>query len=432
MLKSVVVVVFFACCGLLAFAQQNSGPVDRAAPQDFSVPQKFALVIGNGAYTNVSALHNPVNDANDMAAVLRELGFAVDVLADADLHEMDDAVTLLKSRLSASRNSYGFFFYAGHGVQSNGENYLLPVNSDIPSENYLRDRTLSVQVILNELNDAGNELNIVVLDACRDNPFGWIRSGNRGLALINHQPADSIIVYATSAGSTAKDGEGRNGLFTAQLLNNLRIPGLEVSEVFRLTGADVARISDRKQIPAIYNQYFGVAYLGEMPPDMTSATARPAPLPSPAPAPDKNSDTDRSKYFWSIGASAGTSFAAPFFVGTVNGTLAPFRNSFFEPGVDIGLLSGAADVGYYSVCPFLHYAAFLPLAQTGAFYAGAGGSYFMAEYNFPEGKVPLNFFAFDVTGGFRFNNGIVVSYTLRTDFSTAANTLSVGYRYRFN
>jgi hypothetical protein len=114
---------------------------------------------------------------------------------------------------------------------------------------------------LGELNDAHNELNVVVLDACRDNPFGWARSGNRGLSVIANQPADSIIVYATSAGSVASDGIGRNGLFTSHLLNNLMIPGLEVKEVFNRTGADVAQASGRQQIPAVYNQFFGNAYL---------------------------------------------------------------------------------------------------------------------------------------------------------------------------
>ena len=397
---------------------------------------KFALVIGNGDYANVSKLRNPVNDANDMASVLRELGFSVEVLLDADLHQMEGAVSRLRNSLHSSRNSYGFFFYAGHGVQSNGENYLLPVNANIITESFLRDRTVSVQALLDELNDAGNELNIVVLDACRDNPFSWKRSGNRGLAMVSHQPADSIVVYATSAGSTAADGEGRNGLFTTQLLNNMLIPGIDVTEVFRLTGADVAKASGRQQIPAIYNQYFGIAYLGDGPSD---AAARPSALRPPTLRPSQPSQpsrpeavaADKSAYLWSIGAFAGTSFAAPLLVGTISGTLAPFRNSFFELGIDAGFLSREADVGHFSICPFVHYAAFLPLKKAGGFHFGAGGSYFFAEYNFPEGTMPVSVFAFDATGGFRFNNGIGVYYTLRTDFDNVSNTVSIGYAYRF-
>ena len=232
-----------------------------ATQQKVPVSQKFALVIGNGTYKNLSRLANPVNDANDLAAALQSMGFVVDKLIDASQEQMDSAVTRLKNRLSVSANSYGFFFYAGHGVQSNGENFLIPVDANIPGENYLRSRAVSVQVMLNELNDARNELNVMVLDACRDNPFGWARSGSRGLAVLSGQPADSIIVYATSAGSTASDGTSRNGLFTSQLLKNLTIPGLEISEIFRRTGADVRAVSNGQQIPAIYSQFFGTAIL---------------------------------------------------------------------------------------------------------------------------------------------------------------------------
>jgi formylglycine-generating enzyme required for sulfatase activity len=244
--------------------------------------QKYALVIGNGAYTGgLSQLRNTVNDANDMETALKGLGFTVEKVLDGNLDRMESAIMRLKNRLSAARNSYGFLFYAGHGVQSNGVNYLIPVGANIPSENFLRERAVSVQAMLDELNDAKNELNVVVLDACRDNPFGWSRSTSRGLTVVQHQPADSIIVFATSAGSKADDGTGRNGLFTTHLLNNLKTPGLEVSEVFRRTGSDVSRASNRQQIPAIYNQFFETAYLG-------TRGSTPTPTPQPTPTPTVN------------------------------------------------------------------------------------------------------------------------------------------------
>jgi hypothetical protein len=251
--------------------------------------QKFALVIGNGNYTALGRLKNPVNDAEDVAAALNGLGFSVDMVLDGDLDTMENAVMRLKSLLSASRNSYGFLYFAGHGVQSNGMNYLIPIGANIPSAGFLRDRTVSVQAILNELNDAGNELNVIVLDACRDNPFTWARSGSRGLTVIENQPADSIVVYATSAGSISQDGEGRNGLFTTHLLNNLRTPGLEVKEIFNRTGEDVIAASNRQQIPAVYIQFFGNAYFDEN----VSASPRPERpqliTPQPLPAQTKNS-----------------------------------------------------------------------------------------------------------------------------------------------
>jgi hypothetical protein len=244
--------------------------------------QKYALVIGNGNYTSLGRLRNPVNDAEDMAVVLNDLGFSVDIVLDGDLEKIENAVMRLKNRLSAARNSYGFLFFAGHGVQSGGANYLIPVGANIPSENYLRNRAVSVQTVLDELNDAGNELNVVVLDACRDNPFTWGRSANRGLTVIGSQPADSIVVYATSAGSIALDGVGRNGLFTSHLLNNLRTPDLEVTEIFRRTGQDVSQASDRKQIPAVYVQFFGSAYFDKSAsaaPRIERFPQTPAPLP---------------------------------------------------------------------------------------------------------------------------------------------------------
>ncbi|GHV90479.1 hypothetical protein AGMMS50268_09820 [Spirochaetia bacterium] len=223
---------------------------------------QYALVIGNGAYSSIAKLNNPVNDATDMKAALEGLGFQVDLVTNGDRVQMEEAVTRLKNRLSVSKDAHGFFFYAGHGVQSQGENYLLPVDANIPNAAYLRDRTMNVQIILDELNDAGNELNVIVLDACRDNPFSWNRSGSRGLSVVGKQPAGSIIVYATSAGSVAADGQGRNGLFTTHLLNNLKTPGLEVKDIFNRTGSDVRRASNSGQIPAIYSQFFETAYWG--------------------------------------------------------------------------------------------------------------------------------------------------------------------------
>jgi len=245
--------------------------------------QKYALVIGNANYVNAAKLKNPVNDANDMAAVLKGLGFSVDIVLNGTQEQMVNAVMRLKQKLSVSKNSYGFLFYAGHGVQSNGENYLIPVNADIPGENFLRNRTVSLQEMLDEINDAGNEFNVIVVDACRDNPFSWKRSGSRGLSVLFQQPADSIIIFSTVAGSIANDGEGRNGLFTSHLLNNLKQSDLEVMEVFRRTGADVSRASGNQQRPAVYSQFYGTAYLGKK--KQAAATPKPLPAPAAVPAP---------------------------------------------------------------------------------------------------------------------------------------------------
>jgi len=395
--------------------------------------QKFALVIGNGEYKNLNRLVNPVNDADDVARALEYLGFKVEKLLNANLFQMEEAVTRLKNRLNASVDTFGFFFYAGHGVQSNGENFLIPVGENIPSENYLRNRALSVQVVLDDLNDAGNSLNVVVLDACRDNPFSWSRSGsaNRGLAFVSRQPADSIIVYATSAGQTASDGEGRNGLFTSQFLPNLLTPGLEVSEIFRRTGADVSRESANRQIPAIYSQFFGIAYLGAGP-DGANTISKPSTLPwIQQPGVSQGKTNDGSTRLWSLGASVGSSFATPWLVGTIRGTIAPLKNSFLEIGFDLGMICEVADADYYSIYPFIHYSYYLPFSEKNGWYIGAGGCYLAGEYDFPEGKTQVGYFTASFTTGFNLMNFLDISYSLRTDFSRVINKFSVGYIYRF-
>ncbi|MDR1072953.1 MAG: SUMF1/EgtB/PvdO family nonheme iron enzyme [Treponema sp.] len=225
--------------------------------------QKYALVIGNAAYTTQAPLRNTPNDAVDMKTALEGLGFQVDVILNGTLRQMKDGVRNLAWNLGQQSGSYGFFYYSGHGLQYRGENYLIPVNADLKSEADLPYEALHAQQVLDQLEEAGNELNIVVLDACRNTPYGWSKSSNKGLAVVGRQPAGSIIIYATSAGQTASDGNRRNGTFTAELLKNLKTPGLEVKEVFTRTGAEVSRVSGKRQIPVIYLQFFGSAYLVE-------------------------------------------------------------------------------------------------------------------------------------------------------------------------
>jgi len=431
-------------------------------PSILSAQGKFALVIGNGNYIEVTKLNNPINDANDMANVLEDLGFTVSKILDSSLNQMEEAVISLQNQLSESKDSYGFFFFSGHGVQSHGVNYLLPVDANIPGESFLHNRALSMQAVLDALNNAGNKLNIVILDACRDNPFSWSRltspapvtrqsaletslsnaenqsdytlgqsrSISGGHSSIIRQPAGSIVVYATSAGEVAGDGFGRNGLFTTQLLKNMVIPGLEVNEIFRRTGADVWEVSNGQQIPAIYNQFFGTAFL-KPPAHNTDVTSR----------------------LRTLGVSMGSSFNAPWIVATIRGTIAPFNYSFLELGIDIGLVSGIEDVGYYSFCPFVHYAFFLPFNTLSAsrlaadrqsvdlrstdrrsdsgWYIGAGGGYIFTNYAFPEGDVERNSFVLDVFTGVTLFNFLDISYTLRTNFIGVTNKVSVGYTYRW-
>jgi len=424
---------------LSVYGQQNS-----------TIVPKYALVIGNANYTGISKLTNPVNDANDMAAALQSLGFTVDKILNGSLEQMESSIERLKNRLSVDKNAYGFFFYAGHGVQAgNGGNFLIPVDANITSETQLRVRAVSVQTMLDDLNTAGNSLNVIILDACRDNPFGWSRSTSRGLSIVSNQPADSIIVYATSAGSVASDGSGRNGLFTSHLLNHMKTPEVEVTEVFRRTMGDVARASNNQQRPAVYNQFYGTAFLGGAPagqPEQYSA-AQPAPMPlqpgrseqlpkkPKEPREPRERPSEAAAKLWTIGASIGSGFADPLLIASLHGTLAPFRNSFFEIGADIGFVSKFEGVEkFYSIQPFAHYSYYLPFTEKMGFYAGAGGGCMIATYNIPQkrlGDILLIIPAADIVFGFMFFNALNVSYTIRSDFKDLGSKFSVGYVYRF-
>ncbi|GHV80548.1 hypothetical protein AGMMS49944_23390 [Spirochaetia bacterium] len=228
---------------------------------------RYALVIGEGGYQYMKpVLTNPLNDADDMTTALRSLGFTVDLLKDASLRDINIAVTRLKENLAQSPDNYGFFYYAGHGMQSEGKNYLLPAEARISTAADLRRTALDVQNVYEELRAAGNALNVVVLDACRNNPFARAISLTedgqlaQGLAAVVYQPANSVIVYATAAGETASDGSGRNGLFTGKLLANLKKTNLEVLEVFRETADAVQTESGNTQIPAIFSAFHKHAY----------------------------------------------------------------------------------------------------------------------------------------------------------------------------
>ena len=140
---------------------------------------RIALVIGNGDYEGMGKLANPTNDAEDMGETLSILGFDVEVVTDAGLEKMEEAVLRFRDKLAEAPESVGVFFYAGHGVQSGGENYLIPVDARINSESLLRARAVPLQFVLDSLKEAHNKVNIVILDACRDNPFSWARSSSR-------------------------------------------------------------------------------------------------------------------------------------------------------------------------------------------------------------------------------------------------------------
>jgi uncharacterized caspase-like protein len=209
--------------------------------------KRTALVIGNGMY-QTAPLKNPVNDAVDMANVLTSRGFEVTVKINADMREMITAVRNFGKQLRTG-SGVGLFYYAGHGFQLAGRNYLVPVGSQIQTESEAEFEAFDAGRVLGQMADAGNDLNIVILDACRNNPFARsFRSSVTGLAKMD-APKGSIIAYATSPGKLAADGDGRNGLYTKHLIRNIQEPGLTVEQVFKNVRMAVAAETASHQIP---------------------------------------------------------------------------------------------------------------------------------------------------------------------------------------
>jgi len=209
---------------------------------------RTALVIGNGSYQS-APLRNPVNDARDMAAVLARQGFTVIHRENADRGLMRSAIREFEEIL-AREGGIGLFYYAGHGVQLQGKNYLVPVGADIQREYEVPDETIPADLVLKAMAYAQNELNIIILDACRNNPFPRsFRSASRGLARMETMGSGMLIAYATAPGSIASDGEGTNGIYTKYLLDAMQSPGLSIEQVFKAVRQKVMQETNNTQTP---------------------------------------------------------------------------------------------------------------------------------------------------------------------------------------
>jgi branched-chain amino acid transport system substrate-binding protein len=243
---------------LVAGVAWPQGPGRGPSPGATSREPRLALVIGNAGYAPPANLKNPVNDAQDVAQALRPLGFDVILQTDADLRSMQRGVREFQARLAAG--GVGLFYYAGHGMQVRGNNYLIPVEAKISTEAELDDEALDVNRVLRVLDESRSRVSVVVLDACRDNPFSrGFRSVTRGLAVVS-APSGSFIAYATSPGSVAADGSGRNGLFTAELLRAMRTPGLDIVDVFRQVIGRVRESTNGRQVPWTLSSLDGYFY----------------------------------------------------------------------------------------------------------------------------------------------------------------------------
>ena len=230
----------------LRVAQQR--PVSPQTANNSSMGKRIALVVGNANY-KVRPLKNSVNDADDVSKSLKATGFEVIDLRDATLPQMRSAVRQFGDRLVS--NDVGLVYYSGHGVEVKGRNYFIPVNADIQREDEIADQGLDVSLILEKMSTAGKGVNILIVDACRDDPFGRsFRSSSRGLANMD-APRGTIIAYATSPGKVASDGDPRerNSPYTKHLVRAMQSPNKPIEQVFKEVRRAVQDETKNQQTP---------------------------------------------------------------------------------------------------------------------------------------------------------------------------------------
>jgi hypothetical protein len=256
-IKTVAYAGLILCAGTtqMGFAQNKASTTDgrnlqvqAAASNTSSISrnQRVALVIGNGSYKE-APLSNPVNDARAISTALQEAGFTVILRENTDQRSMLTALREFGDKLRGGGT--GLFYYAGHGMQIKGRNYLIPVGANVEREDEVAYSAVDAQAVLDKMEAAGNATNIMILDACRNNPFTRSsRSSQGGLAQMD-APVGTLVAFATSPGTVASDGTGANGLYTQHLLTAMRQQGSKVEDVFKQVRANVRRDSQGKQIP---------------------------------------------------------------------------------------------------------------------------------------------------------------------------------------
>lgn len=251
-----------ACLG--AGALSTVMPSVAATAANAAEPKRVALVVGNARYTGVPVLVNTLNDAEDVCKTLRELRF--EVICAKDLRtrrEFKRTVQDFTSKLGPG--TAGLFYYAGHGLQIDGENYLVPTEAPIEKKEDVEDETISMRYVMTALEEARSDFNLIILDACRNSPFtrGFTRSAGRGLAPVSETPTGSLVLYSTAANDTASDGPSgqRNSPFTKHLLANMKVPGLTVEAMVKKVSAgvqaDTHKLTGKRQVPFSYGSFTG-------------------------------------------------------------------------------------------------------------------------------------------------------------------------------
>ena len=216
--------------------------------------KRLALVIGNSNYGGSQYLKNPVNDANLIVATLQSLGFEVIKRTDANKQSIEQAVREFSKKLPSY--NVALFYYAGHGLQVDGVNYLIPTDAKLVDKSDCKFEAISVNFVVDEFEQYPDNTNIVILDACRNDPFrSWGRGGERGFKAISPS-SGTIIAFATSEGATASDGKGQNGLFTQELVKQMKVPQ-SIENVFKKTRIEVEKLSNNMQSPQEWTKLKG-------------------------------------------------------------------------------------------------------------------------------------------------------------------------------
>ena len=244
--RKLILAVALILVGCLFESSLSTAQPQRGQTVQPKAIRRTALVLGNSKYQQ-GPLRNPANDARAMGNTLKDLGFDVTLQFNLNLRQMDEAVRAFGQKIKDG--GVGLFYFAGHGVQVDGVNYLAPVGARVEKEQDVKFEMLDIGKVTAEMEAAKNGLNILILDACRNNPFmRAFRSQTTGLAPIN-APSGTYIAFATAPGTTASDGEGENGLYTQELLTNLKQPGLRLEDVFIRTRVSVKQKSNDMQAP---------------------------------------------------------------------------------------------------------------------------------------------------------------------------------------
>jgi carboxyl-terminal processing protease len=289
---------------------------------------RVALVIGNSEYgPAIGKLKNPANDAKLMADTLKGLGFTVDLVLDADQKSMKRAVKSFGAKLrAAGPEATGLFYFAGHGVQVDGTNFLLPIGAEIEAEADVEIESVAADDVMTQMQSAGNAVNLVFLDACRNNPLARTsRSATRGLARLD-APRGSFVGYSTAPGDVAADGSGVNSPYALALVEELKTPGISIEEAHRNVRAAVLAESGNKQTPWDSSSLTGPVVLA-------AKVAAPAPLPAvqPAPQQQQQASVDKEVVFWeSVKNSTNPAMFEAYLAQYPDGSFAPLAKAQIE------------------------------------------------------------------------------------------------------